>query len=82
MMTVRLRLFAISAQLAGADLIELELDEDASIGDLRRKLAHVCPGLRPLIPQFMFAVNSQYATDTTRIPPSAEIACIPPVSGG
>lgn len=82
MMTVRLRLFAIAAQLADADLIELELDDGACVGDLRRELAQVCPGLRPLIPQFMFAVNSQYATDKTLLPPAAEIACIPPVSGG
>jgi molybdopterin synthase catalytic subunit/molybdopterin synthase sulfur carrier subunit len=82
MMKVRIRLFAISAQLAGADMIELELDENARVGDLRRALAHVAPGLRPLVPQFMFAVNSQYATDETPLPPSAEIACIPPVSGG
>jgi molybdopterin synthase catalytic subunit/molybdopterin synthase sulfur carrier subunit len=82
MMRVRLKLFAISAQLAGADLIELDLDEGARVADLRRALAEHAPGLRPLIPQFMFAINSQYATDETEIPASAEIACIPPVSGG
>lgn len=82
MMPVRIRLFAISAQLAGADLIELQLHDGARVTDLRRELAHVCPGLRPLLPQFMFAINSQYATDDTPIPPAAEIACIPPVSGG
>jgi molybdopterin converting factor small subunit len=30
----------------------------------------------------MFAVNSQYATDSTVLCPTDEIACIPPVSGG
>lgn len=82
MMHVRLRLFAIAAQLAGADTVELQINDGASIADLRRALADSCPGLRPLIPQFLFAVDSQYATDATVIPATAEIACIPPVSGG
>jgi molybdopterin converting factor small subunit len=30
----------------------------------------------------MFAVNTDYAADDTVIPPRAEVACIPPVSGG
>jgi molybdopterin converting factor small subunit len=82
MMKVRIRLFAISAQLAGADMIEMELNEGARVSDLRRTLAQVSPGLRPLVPQVMFAVNSQYATDSTVLCPTDEIACIPPVSGG
>jgi molybdopterin converting factor small subunit len=30
----------------------------------------------------MFAINAEYAADLTPIPEAAEIACIPPVSGG
>jgi molybdopterin converting factor small subunit len=30
----------------------------------------------------MLAVNTEYADDEMRIPPEADVACIPPVSGG
>jgi molybdopterin converting factor small subunit len=30
----------------------------------------------------MFAVDSSYAADDIEIGPNAEVACIPPVSGG
>ena len=34
------------------------------------------------VPQMMFAVDTRYADDATPIPPNADVACIPPVSGG
>jgi molybdopterin converting factor small subunit len=30
----------------------------------------------------MFAIDAEYAIDATTIGPAAEVACIPPVSGG
>jgi molybdopterin converting factor small subunit len=30
----------------------------------------------------MFAIDAEYAVDATPIPLAAEVACIPPVSGG
>ncbi len=81
-MTVRVKLFALVAQLAAADEIEVRLDVGVSIGDLRKALANQYPALAAIMPHLLFAVNSAYATDPTLIPEGAEIACIPPVSGG
>ena len=81
-MTVRVQLFAVARQLAGADAIELELAGGATVGDLRRALASQVPALAGLIGQMLFAVNAQYAADDAILPPRAEAACIPPVSGG
>jgi len=78
----RVRLFAAARQLAGAETVELQIPEGASVSDLRRRLAEECPQLLPILPHVAFALNSQYAEDKTKIPPGAEIACIPPVSGG
>ena len=81
-MMVRVRLFALAAQVAGADVVEVSLDEHPTIADLRKALSYNCPALAAMLPHFMFAVNSDYAADQSPIPDGAEIACIPPVSGG
>jgi molybdopterin converting factor subunit 1 len=81
-LTVRLKLFAAARDLAGRDVLELELPDDATVAMLRRELTSRVPALAPLAPHLMFAVNQQYAGNDATIPPDAEVACIPPVSGG
>jgi molybdopterin converting factor small subunit len=81
-MKVRVRLFAVAKQVAGRDSVELDLPEGATIAQLRDLLGNQVPSLSAIITQVMFAVGTQYANDRTRIPPGADVACIPPVSGG
>jgi len=81
-MKVRVRLFAMARQAAGRDGIELEVAEGATIGQLRRQLGAQVPQLLGLLSQTMFALGARYASDETVIPPGADVACIPPVSGG
>ena len=81
-MIVHLKLFAVAKDLAGRSQLELELPEAATVADLRRRVAEVLPELRELLPSVMIAVAAQYAADDTPIPPDAEVALIPPVSGG
>jgi molybdopterin converting factor small subunit len=49
---------------------------------LKQALRERFPALAPVMPHLMFAVNAEYANDATVIPANAEVACIPPVSGG
>jgi molybdopterin converting factor small subunit len=79
---VRVRLFAVARQVASRGSVELELPEGATIGRLRGQLGVQVPALAGIVAQMMFAVDMQYANDETRIPPHADVACIPPVSGG
>ena len=81
-MNVRVRLFAAARAAAGRDRLELRLPEGTTIGQLRRRLAVEIPQLSGLIEQAMFAVDTEYAGDGDEIPPNADVACIPPVSGG
>ncbi len=81
-MNVCVRLFAGARQAAGSGSIDLELPEAATIGELRRRLADEIPPLAGLLGQVMFAIDTEYATDSQEIPPGADVACIPPVSGG
>jgi molybdopterin synthase catalytic subunit/molybdopterin synthase sulfur carrier subunit len=81
-MKVSVKLFAVAKQWAETDSVELDLPADARVADLRKSLVCCLPRLEQFGPHLRFAVNSEYANEETTIPASAEIACIPPVSGG
>ena len=72
-----MRLFAALRERAGADEIELQLPDAASVGDALAELR----GLTDGIPVVM-AVNREYAGPEDRLQPGDEVALIPPVSGG
>ena len=61
---------------------ELELQENASVADLKAALGTKFPAVVPLLPNALVAVNQAYALDTDLVPPGAEVALFPPVSGG
>lgn len=79
---IKVRLFAVARQLAGADHVEVSLPANASVGSLRAALAAACPSIAHVLPYALFSVNAEYAQDTQILPEVAEVACIPPVSGG
>lgn len=79
---MRVLLFARARDLAGADAIEVALPAAAAVGDLRRCLADQCPRLAGLVPRSAVAVNGDYADDAAPLPTNAEVALVPPVSGG
>ena len=81
-MKVAVKLFAGARQLVGQTEVEVEIMEDSPLSALREALHEQHPALRPLLPHALFALNANYATDDMRVPHDAEIACIPPVSGG
>ncbi len=81
-MRVRVQLFAVARELQGADQVELELPPGGTVADLREAIRQQAPNLSGLLGQLKFAVNEQYASDSTPIEPGAAVACIPPVSGG
>jgi molybdopterin converting factor subunit 1 len=81
-MRVPVRLFARARDLAGADAVSVTLPDGATAGDLRRRLAEECPALAGLLARSALAVNGEFAEDATPLPPGAEVALLPPVSGG
>jgi molybdenum cofactor biosynthesis protein MoaC/molybdopterin converting factor subunit 1 len=82
-MTVRIRLFAILRQRAGAGELTLELAEGATVTEALQALDREGPlaGLIGRLPVRM-AVNREYASDDTPLSAGDELALIPPVSGG
>lgn len=81
-MRATVKLFAAARDLAGGDQLAVELPTGATVGELRERLRQECPSLGPLLAHAMFAVDAAYVTDDSPVSPNAEIACIPPVSGG
>jgi molybdopterin converting factor small subunit len=77
------RLFALARQRAGRAEVAVDVAEPATVAALKQALAAAYPDLAPLVPQWMIAIDAEYAhDDQQRIPPGAEVAAIPPVSGG
>jgi molybdopterin converting factor subunit 1 len=81
-MRVRVRLFARARDLAGSEMIEVALEAGATVGELRRRLAEKIPALAGLLARSALAVNDEFAGDDVPLVPDAEVALLPPVSGG
>jgi molybdopterin converting factor subunit 1 len=81
-MRASVRLFALARERAGMDEVEVELPSGATVADLRSALAAAVPGLESILGASRIALNREFADEMTPIPPSAELAVIPPVSGG
>jgi sulfur-carrier protein len=81
-MRFNVKLFAAAREAADGDSIEVELPTGATVAALRRALMERLPKVRDLLARSMFAIDREYARDYAKIPENAEVACIPPVSGG
>ena len=74
-------LFAGMAEIVGARRLEM-LWDGGTVADLRRELAAARPALGPLLARSAVCVAGRYAADNVIIAVGAEVALIPPVSGG
>jgi MoaE-MoaD fusion protein len=78
---VSVRLFAGLRERAGTDRLELELPDDARVGDVLAAMAGTAVGaLRPR--ECVVAVNREYANADEPVRAGDEVALVPPVSGG
>lgn len=81
-MKLQIKMFAVARQLAGSDQVEIDLAEPATIADVRAALVIAHPTLGTVSRHLLFAVNTEYAGESTPVSEKSEVACIPPVSGG
>jgi molybdopterin synthase catalytic subunit len=81
-MRIRLLAFASASDALGAPERELELADGARVGDLRGQLASRFPALSPLLARLAIAVDGEIAGDARTLVEGAEVALLPPVSGG
>ncbi len=81
-MKVTVKLFARARDLAGRDCVEVELPAGAAVAELRERLERELPALARFVRRCAVAVGGEYATEADVVREGAEVALIPPVSGG
>jgi molybdopterin synthase catalytic subunit len=83
-MLLRVRLFAVLRERAGSEVMEIELDEGATVADALRALgarsASQAEALEAM--PVVMAVNRSYVGLDAALAGGDELALIPPVSGG
>ena len=81
MKKVRVRLFAGVRDAMRSDEVLAQIPLEGTVADLRRHLADAYPGV-DLLDACRVAVDREFAAEDAVIPERAEVALIPPVSGG
>lgn len=79
---VSVRLFARARDLAGKDMIAVDLPAGAKVQDLRRLLGQAFPALETLVGHSAMAVDDEFADDQRALRAGMRVALLPPVSGG
>ena len=81
-MKIQLLAFASARDAVGADRLDLDLPEGLDLAGLRAKLEERYPDLAPLWPRLALAVDGEVVPAGTALAEGAEVALLPPVSGG
>lgn len=81
-MEISLRLFASLHELVGRRELRLELDDGATVQDLKQRLSRDYPATGPVLDRVVFAIDDEYVAFNERLHDGAKVAAIPPVSGG
>jgi molybdopterin converting factor subunit 1 len=81
-MRVTIRLFGRLHDLAGASVLEREIEAPATAAGVWQMLAAETPAIAPYSQSVSIAVNADFARMTTRLEAGDEVAFLPPVSGG
>lgn len=79
---IKLLFFATLRDRAGTRSMELEIPSDLTVEGLKDKLSNEYPNLKDSMSSVLITINREYAFDEAVIPPNAELAMFPPVSGG
>jgi len=81
-MNINILLFATLKDRAQRAHLTVTLDEDATVSDLKTRLAAEVPGLAPALPTALVAINREFAFQHDRLHEGDEVGLFPPVSGG
>jgi MoaE-MoaD fusion protein len=74
--------FAQARERAGCASESIELPAGSRVADARAAIARAHPELEALWPHLALAVNGALARADAPLPAGAELALLPPVSGG
>jgi len=75
-------LFGLAREVAGAQQVEVGLDDPATVESAFGELKRLHPRLAPMERSLLFAVNEEYADRSRVLANGDRLAILPPVSGG
>jgi molybdopterin synthase catalytic subunit len=81
-MMLTVLLFAQAREKAGRSQFELELPDGSCVGDALAAVLRAYPALEPLAPHLAVALDGELAAPESLVRAGAELALLPPVSGG
>lgn len=81
-MKIRLLAFASAGDALGASEMDLEMPDGSRVVDLRARLDREHPKISPLWPRLAVAVDGRVVAPDAPLVDGAEVALLPPVSGG
>ncbi len=81
-MKISVKLFARLKELAGTNVIECEVAENATVADVIAVLGEMNPKLGEAAADTIPSVNRDFADEDMILKPGDEVALFPPVSGG
>ena len=79
---VRLKFFALYAELVGADERELSLALPATVGDVVRRARTEIPGAASIPERPLAALNLRHVRLDAQVADGDEVALLPPLAGG
>jgi len=79
---IKLLFFATIRDRAGIKSMDLDIPENMTVQGLTDKIAEEYPNLKDSMKSVLITIDREYAFDEAVIPPNAEMAMFPPVSGG
>jgi MoaE-MoaD fusion protein len=74
--------FAVARERVGLREERISWPSPAPVHVLLERLVRTHPALAPVVPHLRVSVNQEFATPDALVHPGAEVALIPPVSGG
>lgn len=80
-MNIDIIAFGIAKDILKGKSVRLELDRNATVASVKRKLVNDYPAFKTLA-SLQLAVNAEYVEDSHMLNENDEVVLIPPVSGG
>ena len=81
-MHIEVLLFASLGERVGSPRVKMDVPDSITVAELLSFMAKDYPALRGRLSQVRVAIDHEFTQPGDAIPPNAEIAVIPPVSGG
>ncbi len=79
---LKVRFFASLKDLVGESEMEMQLEEETSVGKIFQQLETRFPEIKKYESILLVAVNMEYADLDSTVAPGDEVCFFPPVSGG